>query len=442
MKPNPIRWLYGELPGLVQRDVLTADAADSLRRHYGPLPEAGTRRILFLVFGVLGALLVGSGVVLLLAHNWEQLSRPARAALAVAPLILAQGIAGWTAVRRMDSPAWTEGSATLLSLAVVACISLISQTYNIGGDLQALLLIWVVSTLPLAYLLRSRVAATLSWIGATWWWMLGPWPAVPLSTYSTYGGFVVLAIPFFAWLHAEHRHEPRSALVGWAVCGSLSVALIRLAAWPEIGLWAPLFAGLLGSMYAFGVWRGRSGRDEIAAWCRPFHVVGALGLGALLIVCSFGDLWHLGWHWDRARAGLVPLIVAVGVALLLSLGSSLAGVRLMIRGEWERGALACTPVAIAVAWGAGFDHAYSTAIMLAMNLLALAIGIAFCARGIRSGRLGTANAGLLLVLAVLIARFFDADISFVARGVGFIVLGSGFLAMNAWLLRQRKEARS
>ena len=36
----------------------------------------------------------------------------------------------------------------------------------------------------------------------------------------------------------------------------------------------------------------------------------------------------------------------------------------------------------------------------------------------------------------------DADISFVARGVGFIVLGSGFLAMNAWLLRQRKEARS
>ena len=49
---------------------------------------------------------------------------------------------------------------------------------------------------------------------------------------------------------------------------------------------------------------------------------------------------------------------------------------------------------------------------------------------------------VVLVLAVVVARFFDADISFLARGIAFIVLGSGFLAMNTWLLRQRKEVRS
>jgi hypothetical protein len=51
------------------------------------------------------------------------------------------------------------------------------------------------------------------------------------------------------------------------------------------------------------------------------------------------------------------------------------------------------------------------------------------------------NFGLLLVSAVLVARFFDVDWSFVARGVGFVVLGLAFLAVNLLLLSHRhKEA--
>ena len=442
MRSNPIRWLYRELPQLVERGVLTPGAAESLRDHYGPLPETSSRRILLLVFGVLGALLVGSGVVLLLAHNWEFLSRPVRAGLSVAPLVCAQAIAVRVMRRRFGSAAWTEGAAAFLSLSIVACISLIGQTYNLGGDLASVLFAWVALTLPVVYLLRSRVAAVLALAGATWRLMLAPWPRPSISVYWTYLAFVALVAPFLVWLHRSQRHEPRSAMVEWAVCGSLALAVVRLIAWPETGLWAPLYAGLLGSFYVLGHHRARSATEDVAAWRRPFHVFGALGLGVLLLVCSFGDTWDTNWGWEAASDGYASLIILIAIAMSLSLGSTIAGARLLGKGQWGAGLLACTPVMAALGWIASFEPDLSAPIVLSMNLFALAVGLTVCVQSLRLGHLGTANGGLLLVLAVLTARFFDADLSFVARGVGFILLGSSLLVMNLWMIRQRREVPS
>jgi hypothetical protein len=49
---------------------------------------------------------------------------------------------------------------------------------------------------------------------------------------------------------------------------------------------------------------------------------------------------------------------------------------------------------------------------------------------------------LLLVVSLILARFFDDDWSFVIRGLGFILMGVIFLVMNLWLLRRRGEVRS
>jgi hypothetical protein len=82
------------------------------------------------------------------------------------------------------------------------------------------------------------------------------------------------------------------------------------------------------------------------------------------------------------------------------------------------------------------------AIVVIAHLATLAIGITACTEGMRTGSLGRANAGLLLIAAVAIARFFDADLTFVVRGVAFILVGVGFLTLNIRLLARRKEARS
>jgi uncharacterized membrane protein len=39
------------------------------------------------LFSILGAALMGSGIILLLAHNWDQLSRVMRTVISFAPLV-------------------------------------------------------------------------------------------------------------------------------------------------------------------------------------------------------------------------------------------------------------------------------------------------------------------------------------------------------------------
>ena len=73
------KWLRGELPSLVQAGVLTPDSAAAVERHYaGSEPETGFG---FILLAAMGSALVGTGVILLVARNWGELSRPIRCAL-------------------------------------------------------------------------------------------------------------------------------------------------------------------------------------------------------------------------------------------------------------------------------------------------------------------------------------------------------------------------
>jgi hypothetical protein len=77
--------------------------------------------------------------------------------------------------------------------------------------------------------------------------------------------------------------------------------------------------------------------------------------------------------------------------------------------------------------------------MLAFNTYGVGLGLLVCRDGLQRGRVGTMNFGLLLISAVLVARFFDVDWSFVVRGVAFVILGLTFLGVNLRLLAGRKE---
>jgi hypothetical protein len=75
-----------------------------------------------------------------------------------------------------------------------------------------------------------------------------------------------------------------------------------------------------------------------------------------------------------------------------------------------------------------------------MNCYVLLLGVDILARGIRTNSIARANFGLLLIAALAITRFFDSDLSFVTRGIGFIVVGAGFLVANILLFKKRPLA--
>jgi uncharacterized membrane protein len=73
-------------------------------------------------------MLIGAGIILLLGHNWNELSRTVRTVLALAPLVVAQAGGLWCLVKRKESAAWRESISTLIMLMIGSQLTMIINT--------------------------------------------------------------------------------------------------------------------------------------------------------------------------------------------------------------------------------------------------------------------------------------------------------------------------
>jgi uncharacterized membrane protein len=428
-----VAWLYAQLPTLVSAGVLAPDVAERLRQHYGAVEGQTGRRWAVVLCTLLGAVFIGGGVLLVLAHNWEALSRPVRAALALALLLSAQALAGWVLWRRPTSTAWREGAGTWLTLAVGASLALVAQTYHLGGSLGAFMLTWVLLGLPVAYLLQATVPALLYIGGITLWastvqrhsWQaLGYWP-------------LLLAVLPYLWLVARTNHyHARPVLICWLLGFTLPLGLglsvHRVLHGPA--LWLLMYSALAGVMYHLG---RRWWAEALTAWQRPWQTLGGMGLLGLALAFSFVTLWDilLRETWWRPPAETPwPAWLAQGMVLVWPV----AAVALWLESLRRRDTLAIVLGAIPVVILSGYvlmaGSQTSLWSALLCNVYLLVLGVSLLATGLRGQRLGTVNVGMLVIATLILCRFFDADLSFVARGVAFIVLGLGFLMTNVLLL--------
>ena len=80
--------LLKDLDELVTANVISSDTAERISEYYKSRKAAPNERF-NIVLAVLGSLLVGSGIVLLVAHNWDEMSRGTQTVFAFLPLLVA-----------------------------------------------------------------------------------------------------------------------------------------------------------------------------------------------------------------------------------------------------------------------------------------------------------------------------------------------------------------
>jgi len=441
MSNRSIRWLLAELPGLVSDGVLDEEVADRLRKRYPEPASLSGSRLAIIICAVFGALLIGSGIILLLAHNWEHLGRPARTVIAILPLLISQGLAGWVLVRRGESTAWREGSATMLALALAAAIALVDQTYHTGDDLESFLWRWSLLLAPLPWLLNSSSVAILFLTSLTWW--AGAAKADRLEVIWLWP-LALVVVPHVVSVMRSDRRGLRAANLQWACAIFLCVAAGLGLEWRVPGLWILIYTGLFALMIAGGA---ASRRDEEGLWRRPFETVGVAGSIVLWLILSFDEPWrNIGWghiHDDvrfHKAASLFDVVLAVGLPL-----AALAAVAFIL--DRRRHSLqmiwAASVPAVAVLWplvAASENTDMRWIAALAFSLILFGVGIATIATGIRTQHLGTVNLGMAVVALLVVVRFFDAEIGFVAKGLAFIVVGIGFLVANLVMSKRLRVA--
>jgi uncharacterized membrane protein len=415
-----VRWLHQQLPELVSKGVISGDAAAALRQHYGAPRAGGGVSLLVAATAVVGALLIGSGIILLLAANWDNFPRAVRTVFAFVPLLVSQALGAFVLLRKADSTGWRESAAILNSLAVAAAIALVGQIYHIPGNPSTFFLAWMLLVLPVVYLLRSA-AATLLFLWLAMTWMMNDqtlrWP---------WGWLLAGAmVPFILTMMRHGGMRAWWLAMAAMICGGVLLGATSAEAHLH-AMWILAFAGYFGVLYVGGV---ALRPDEL----HPFRWLGFAAIGVLSLVFTYGWFWQ---HGSLTRTSVGGIIATVVCALVLVAGVGAAVLGLM-RGVPVNPFAAAFPLVALVA--------YSLAVLvepwlaqLLLNLYVLGLSVTALRSGLERGRFAEANAGMLLLTALIVMRFFDTDVGFLVRGLAFIAAGAGFLLVNMILLKRRR----
>ncbi len=432
-----IRWLLSELPGLVSKGILPADSADRLRLHYGEAGAQASRRLAIVLFSVIGAVLVGGGIVLLLAHNWDQFSRAMRAMLAYLPMVLGQLAVAWTLSRKNAGVGVREATGAFLTLTVGACVAIVSQLYHISDDFGAFMLTWMLLIVPLMYVLDAVVPFLIYLAGITAW--VGGRHAMNEHSAGLWL-LAALVVPFARQVLSQNRRGPRASLLLWGVAIASCIVTGMTLEKVLPGLWIIVYAGLLSFFYFAGA---RWFDEEASVWENPLSVVGYVGTVLYSLLLSNSWPWHeIGWDYYRCGWNYHPWagICDYALALGLTAGALLLALRAVRSGQSWRIQFAMMPVAAVLGYAlvAFTDEPLAGSALFSLYLLVLSI--ATLVRGFRESKQGVVNGGLLMLTLLVVNRFFDTDFGLVTRGVVFILLGIGFFVANIVLVRRKGVA--
>ena len=416
-----------EIVKLLEEGIIDQATADRIEQYYNQPSDQGTNR-LFLIFGILGAVLVGLGAILIIAHNWDHFSTLTKTIIAFLPLLAGQAACLYTLIKRDSSRPWKEASSVILFFAVGASISLISQIYHIPGDLSGYLFTWMLLVLPLIYLMNSSMTSLMYLVGITAYANTFYWNNHTSGSYLFWVLFAAV-LPFYFRQISTNGKSNFTHFHHWFAGLSLTIALGLVADNQEELL-------LLAYLLMFGVMQ-YAGYEIFSRYNNQeyngLRIIGSLGTIVMLIILSFQEVWGellsseyqffssevflciflvliLGVFFARQKTAQKEMVTAIGIWVYLAAGI------IFVIGFW---------------WPYAF---------IPVNILLLIIAIQKIRMGVNANNLVILNFGMLILSVLIAARFFDTDISFVIRGLLFVLLGGGFFVANYFILKKRKHA--
>jgi uncharacterized membrane protein len=420
--------ILGDLQELLDAGVIDNNTAEKIRSHYSGSEDKKTSRLL-IVFGILGALVTGMGLILIFAHNWDTLPKNAKLIISFLPLLTGQIWCATLLFRSKLDSIWKEAASVFLFIGIAVAISLISQIYNLSENFTMLLVVWMILGLPVVYLMKSSIASLLYIVLASW----VSWLHQPVLVRPFYLYFVLLALiaPFVFSLYQKNRNSNFFIFHCWVLVISFTSSAGAVVKSGEEWL-MPLYIFIF-STYIFI--SNAPFLVDSGLWKNPFRLVGNLGVLVLFFVLTFDFYWDAVDDVDFIQESANPEFIFSAIMLLISTAlfiKTLVARKFSLPKAGEAGFIFFIIAFILAQYSV-------TASLIAMNIYLLAHSLVFVKAGAEKGHLGILNFGLAILSVLIACRFFDTDMSFVVRGLLFIGLGLSFFVANYKLVQNRKK---
>ncbi|OIO65670.1 hypothetical protein AUJ68_02365 [Candidatus Woesearchaeota archaeon CG1_02_57_44] len=246
------------------------------------------------IIATIGALMLGTGVILFIAANWQAFSVILKMGVLFAFTLGALWLGYHLAFQRQTYPTLGRALLFLSALLIGADIFLLAQLYHVQAGAASLVLLWLVAILPLLYIVPE---ANIAWLVSILWYV---W--IFNAVFSGHGALPERFVPVLML---------SSAILLFAI-GSLHQASERLALVARIvrlaGLKIMLIALFLLSFEGFSVLH--------QSVVQEFSRFGAgVFIGFAILAFALLDIAYI-----RMRRETSALETAVGTALLIAAG--------------------------------------------------------------------------------------------------------------------------
>lgn len=350
--------------------------------------------------GLLGALLVGLGVLLTVAANWDSVGDAAKVVTIIAAMLVAYAVALRADVR--GGPRWVGTSAYVVAMMVFAGgVFLLGQMFNVQAHDPLGFLVVAVTASAVTVLTTRR---PVGWIAAAAWlaWAVHEM-AMSLADASTDGAALALA-----------------------GAGMLFAIAVLGAGWT--------LDGVAERVQRDHVGQGASARPvaaDLDTLGGPFRSVALVGLFATLVPASFA--WRAGGDDIVTGEPVAAQLLVAGAVALAGAGLAWRLGSTHLRG-WV--AIALGLAAGAVLLGAFTQNA--TVVAVLANLLLAAGGLGLAALGLVADRRSEYAWGVTWLVALIVARYVDVMVSVALGGLAFIGAGAALLGC-AWLVGRSRH---
>jgi len=411
---------------LIKEGIINSDTGNKIIDYYSTNEEKNKLKQ-YIIFAVIGALLIGLGIISIVAHNWDNINTANKLIISFAPLLIAQLFCAYVLVKQKNNKSYLESASLLLSLSVAASISLVSQTYNIIGSLDSFLLIWMLLSLPLVYLFKSKSVSILYIVTITCYAWINSY-TINDSSY-TYWLLLMLIAPFYYYLYKNNKSDNSFKAHSWLISLSISICLGSMAFNGE-GLISIAYISLFVAYILIGNLFFKEYKNN------AYSILGTLSLLFSLVGMSFHSFWT-----NIKTTGTIPynfstneyiasiFVTAICAALLYYKykNSKLTDIKI----------IDISFILFIIIFITGLTNTYIATILC--NILILSISVSNISKGSKTSNLGLFNLGLVNLIILIACRFFDINISFIYRGILFIMLGSGFFIINYYMLKKTQK---
>ena len=425
-----IKWLLNEIDLWVTEGIIEPQQGQAIKTRY-PAPVEGPAwgRIIF--FSI-GAILFGLGVILLFAYNWQRMHKFVKLAVILVALIGAHGAGFWLRRRNSSYQTAGEGLHLLGTMLFGAGIWLIAQVYHIEEHYPTAFLFWGFGALAMAWSLPSMAHGILAVILFVLW---NCFEAFDFQNPHLISPFLILGgIMPLAWLRRS-RVLATVCLIGFLTTLLVSASMLE----GDLAVLVVFFCGCMLIAMSLVV-RQRNLFPEMGP---VFSFIGFFVYLAILFVLSFHHRSRGTWSVDFDQFMESLFFFSFALAAIATWAWAIWPtarrkaqpgnvISSQYYGVWAT-------LTIMIVNTLGLLPLGGWLGMAVFNILFLYQCIMMIVSGCKTLNLKTTVTGCVLFAVIAMARYTDLFFSLLTRSLVFFIAGAALFSVGLYYSRTRKQ---